>query len=172
AALVRGVEAACEPARADGDRRERRELAAVAARGALRPRIDLRVLLRFDEPRGERAPTGIVLDDAPLHVREPDALDPRRGALEIARLLAIELQERGRMLEHLVLGRDLAEKIGRPHLHAAVAADVQLVARLDADDAEIFDRRLGAVARTAGDRELDLVRMPRAPRRPLETDAE
>src|SRR5690606_31736237 len=125
-----------------------------------------------EEPLGERAPPGVVVDDAPLHMREPDALDPRRGALEIARLLAIELQERRRMLEHLVLGRDLAKEIGRPDLHAAVAADVQLVAGLDADASAVLDRRLRAVARAAGDRKLDLVRMPRAPRHPLETDAE
>src|SRR5690606_4354918 len=110
--LVRGTEAARKLARllaealgVERHRRERRELAAVTPRGALGPRIDLRVLLRLEEPLGERAPPGVVVDDAPLHMREPDALDPRRGALEIARLLAIELQERRRMLEHLVLGR-------------------------------------------------------------------
>src|SRR5690606_28055860 len=51
-------------------------------------------------------------------------------------------------------------------------ADVQLVARFHADDAEVLDRRLGAVARAARHGKLDLVRMPRAPRRALELYAQ
>src|SRR5690606_28562353 len=74
--------------------------------------------------------------------------------------------------EHFVLRRDLAQEVGRANLHAAVAADVNLVPGLDADDAEVLDRRLRAVARAPGDRELHLVRMPRAPGHPLELDAE
>ena len=43
-------------------------------------------------------------------------------------------------------------------LHAAVAADVQVVALLGGDDAEVLALRLGAFARAAGDGALELVR--------------
>src|SRR3546814_18547328 len=57
-------------------------------------------------------------------------------------------------------------------MDAAVAADVQLVAAVDADDAEILDRRLGAIARAARHGDLELVRPPAAPAHPLALDAE
>src|SRR3546814_19317547 len=57
-------------------------------------------------------------------------------------------------------------------MDAAVAADVQLVAAVDADDAEILDRRLGAIARAARHGDLELVRHPAAPAHPLDLDAE
>src|SRR5690606_20928278 len=151
---------------------ERLELVGILAGGPLRPRIDLRMALRFEEARVERTASCVVGDDPLLHVREPDALDPRRRPLEVARLLAIELQERAAVFEHLVGGRHLAQEVRRAHLHAAVAADMDLVARLDADDAEILDRRLGAVSRASGYRELHLARVPRAPRHALEPDPE
>src|SRR5262249_28880378 len=62
--------------------------------------------------------------------------------------------------------------VGNPHLAPAVAADDDVVAGLDTNDADILDRRLGAIARAAGDRELDLVRGPRAPAHLLDLDAE
>src|SRR5207247_2255447 len=52
------------------------------------------------------------------------------------------------------------------------AGDVDVVARFDADDADVLDRRLGAVARAAGDRELDLGGRPRAAQEALELDAQ
>ncbi len=79
----------------------------------------------------------------------PDALDPRRGALEIVRVLAVELDERSAVLHRLLLGGDLAQEIGRADLDPAVAADVELVTAVDADHAEVLDRRLGAVPRAA-----------------------
>ncbi len=54
----------------------------------------------------------------------------------------------------------------------AIAADMQLVAAVDADDAEVLDRRLGAVARTARHGDLELVRHPAAPAHPLDLDPE
>src|SRR5690606_7762547 len=149
---------------------ERHELRGLHAAGALRPRVHLRMALRLEEPLVQRAPAARVVDEPRAHVREPDALEPRRRPLEITRLLAIELQECAAVLEHLLFRRDLAEESRGPHLDAAVTADVQLVARFDADDAQVLDRRLGAVARAARDRELDLVRVPRAPRHPLEAN--
>src|SRR6185437_9374681 len=56
--------------------------------------------------------------------------------------------------------------------HPAVATDVQLVARIDADHAEVLDRRLGAIARAAADGDLELVRHPAAPGHLLDPDPE
>src|SRR3546814_12733048 len=100
------------------------------------------------------------------------ALDPRRVALEIARVLAVELDEGGAIIHRLRLGRDLAEKVGGADVDAAVAADMQLVPAVDADDAEILDRRLGPVAWTARYLHLELVRHPAAPPHPFDLDRE
>ena len=62
---------------------------ALGAGGTLGPGVLLEVALGFAEPLLERlAPFGI-LDDARLDVIETDALDSGRGAIEIARFLAI-----------------------------------------------------------------------------------
>src|SRR5687768_313055 len=151
---------------------QRRELLGLLAGRALGPRVRLRVLLRLEEACVQRFAPFRVLDDALAHVREADALDPGRRALEITRFFAVELQVRAAILDDFLFGRDLAQEIRRANLDAAVAADVQLVARVDAHDAEVLDRRFGAVARAARDRELDLVRVPRAPSHALELDAE
>src|SRR5207244_8262895 len=50
--------------------------------------------------------------------------------------------------------------------------DVELVAGIDADHAEILDRRLGAIARAARHRDLELVRHPAAPGHLLDLYAE
>ena len=97
----------------------------------------------------KRAPALGVLDEALLHIVDADALDPGRGAFEITRLLAIELQEGAGIFQHLLFGRDPHQGIGDAHLDAAIAADKDVITGLDADDAEILDRRFGAVARTA-----------------------
>ena len=110
------------------------------------------------------APARGVLDQALLHIGDADARDPGRGAFEIVRLLAIELQEgAGNAPAPRPRVATRTERIGDAHLDAAIAADKDVVAGLDADDAEILDRRLGAIARAARHRELDLVRRPRAP---------
>src|SRR3546814_17668591 len=49
---------------------------------------------------------------------------------------------------------------------------MQLVPAVDADDAEILDRRLGAVAWAARHRDLELVRHPAAPAHPFDLDPE
>ena len=74
----------------------------------------------------ERFPPGGVLHDAALDVVEADTFDPRRGALEIASLLAVELQEGRAVFEHLDLGSDLAQEVGGANFDAAVAPDMQL----------------------------------------------
>src|SRR5690606_7098064 len=55
---------------------------------------------------------------------------------------------------------NLAEELRDLRLDPAVARDVDLPAGVDADHAHILDAGLRAVARTAGHRELHLVRRP------------
>src|SRR3546814_13438713 len=57
-------------------------------------------------------------------------------------------------------------------MYAAVATNMQVVPAVDADDAELLDRRLGAVALAATDRDLELVRHPAAPAHPFDLYAE
>ncbi len=68
-------------------------------------------------------------DDPAADVVDADPRDPRRGAFEIARLLAVELQERADILQHLGLARDLAQRIGDADLDPAIAADVRCRSR-------------------------------------------
>src|SRR5207253_11460247 len=90
------------------------------------------------------------------------------GALEVPALFAVELQEGAGMLEHFLVGGHLAEELRDLGLDAAVAGDINLPARVDADDADILDARFGAVAWAARHRELHLVRRVHAPERALE----
>src|SRR5688572_22726974 len=90
------------------------------------------------------------------------------GAFDVMALLAIDLEECSRVLEHLPMRRDLAEELRHLGLDAAIARDVDLPAGIDADDAHVLDARLGAVARAARYRELHLVRRVHAPEGALE----
>ena len=76
------------------------------------------------------------------------------------------------MLQRLVLGLDQAEHLGALDVEAGGAGEMDLVAGVDADHADILAGRLGAIARTAGHRHLDLGRRPRAPHEFLDADAE
>src|SRR5262249_53441647 len=128
--------------------------------GALRPRVDLHETLREQETPVQCAPSFTVVDDSAPHVIDADPRHPRGGAFEIARLLAVELQEGADMLDPLGLGGQTHELVGDAHLDPAIAADHDIVAGLDADNADVLDRRFGAIARAAGHRELYLVRRP------------
>src|SRR6185369_12913802 len=107
-------------------------------------------------------------EHALAHVLDADAAHVVHGALEVPAFLAIELQERTGVLEHLGRGLHLDEELRHLGLDAAVAGDVNLPARVDADHADVLDAGLGAVARAARHRELDLVRRVHAPQRALE----
>ena len=87
------------------------------------------------------------------------------------RLLAVELHEGTAVFEHLLAAGDLAQQVGDAHLDPAIAAYVQLPAGVDRDHAEVLDGGLGTIARTAGDRHLELVRGPRAPTEFFQVDA-
>ena len=143
----------------------------VLAGGAARPGIVLHELLGKEEAGTQRFAADIIGDDAALHIIDADALDPGRGALQIAGFLAVELDEGGAIIHRLLLGRDLAQQVGGPDMDAAIAADMQFVATVDADHAEILDRRLRAVAGAARRRDLELVGHPRAPGHMLDLDA-
>src|SRR5688572_21570104 len=145
---------------------------AAVARGALGPGIVLHELLRVAEPRREPLDGVGLGEQLPLEPLEALALDPRRGALEIVRVLAVELDERGAVLERFLLGGDLAQQVGHADLDPTIPPDMQLVSAVDADHPEVLDRRLGAVARAAADRDLELVRHPAAPRHLLDLDPE
>src|SRR5215472_13492188 len=147
-------------------------LVRLGAGSALRPGIDLHHALRDDETRVQCPPLLGIGADALADVIDPDARDPWCGPLEIARLLAVELEEGTDMLEHLRLGGDADQRVANADLDPAITPDDDVVARLDADDADILDCRLGAVTRAAGDRELDLVRGPGAPAHLLDLDPE
>src|SRR5439155_3967689 len=97
---------------------------------------------------------------------------PWRGALEVARFLAVELDEGRAIMQRLLLGFDLAQQIGDADLDTAIAADMQLVTAVDADHAKVLDRRLGAIAWAARDRDLEFVGHPRAPGHTLDLHAQ
>src|SRR5579885_2558542 len=83
---------------------ERRKFLALHAGGALGPGILLRVLLRIAEPRRQAPAVFLIVNDGFPDEFKPHALDPGRGALEIARVLAVELQKGGAVFLHLLHG--------------------------------------------------------------------
>src|SRR5690242_3053840 len=85
--------------------------------GALCPRVDLHETLREQETLVQCAPPFMVVDDSAPHVIDADPRHPRGGAFEIARLLAVELQEGADMLEHLSLGGQTHELVGDAYLN-------------------------------------------------------
>ncbi len=100
-----------------------------------------------------------------------DAFGPFVDALEISTLLAIHLSECHDMLQRLVVGFNEAKDIRALDIEAGGTSEVDLKARIHADHADILASRFGAVARTAGYRELQLGRRPGAPHEFLDADA-
>src|SRR3546814_14161059 len=81
------------------------------------------------------------LDDARDDMRESDALDPWRGAFEVSRFFAVELNEGSAIIHRLLLVAYLAEQVGGADVDAALAANVELITAVDADRSE--ERRVG-----------------------------
>src|SRR3989338_3226965 len=127
---------------------------------------------RIEQPRVERPAAGRILDDAPLDVVEADALHEMHRAVQVVRLLTVKLHEGAGVFEHLLLRPGLDQEFADLGLDAAVAGDVDFPAGIDADDADVLDRRLGAVPRTAGNGELGLVRRPHALESFFQADAQ
>ena len=136
------------------------------------PGIVLEEGLRVDKAITQRGAPGGIIHDPCLDVVHPDPLDPGGGAIEIARFLTVKLDEGRAVFERLLLGGDLAQQIGAAQLDPAIAADAQFVAAINADHPEILDRGFGAIARTARDRDLELVRHIAAPGQLLDPDAQ
>src|SRR5690349_22088046 len=130
--------------------------------GAFVPWIDLREDLRELEAGVERRAALVVFYDALLDVVEADALEAGGRAVKIAGFFAVKLDEGAAVFHHLVLSLDLGEEVAFADLHAAVATDIEFPAAVHRDDAEVLDGRFGAIARAAGDCQLDLVRRPGA----------
>src|SRR3546814_8921261 len=80
--------------------------------------------LRIEETPGQRLAAAVVLDNPRFQIFDPDPFDPRRGAFQITRLFAVELDEGGAIIHRLLLGLDLAEQVRHADLDAAIAAEI------------------------------------------------
>src|SRR5437867_851513 len=134
----------------------------LAPGGALGPWIPACRALRLQEPLNQRTPPFGIVHDCGADLVDPGFLGPPVDAVEIGRLLAIELQDRGDVFDRLLLGGDVGKEIGCPHMQPGGTRDMDVVARLDADDPDVLHGRLGAIARATGDGELYLGRRPGA----------
>ena len=103
---------------------------------------------------------------------DPDPRDEVVGPLLVLGVLAVVLQEAGGDAQRLRARRHRAAGVALADVAAGGAADADLPGALDGDDADVLDRRLGAVAGTAGHRRLDLVRGVQALPRRLHLDPE
>src|SRR4051812_48818352 len=137
---------------------------------ALAPRIGIARRLGDLEALEQR---GLLLgvEDGGLHGLQADALQEAVRALEVLAVLAVVLQERqGHALGLRGVG-DPGQEVALADRRARRAADVDLPAALDGDQADVLDVGLGAVARAARHRRLDLVRGVQALHGALEVDA-
>src|SRR5690606_11954954 len=96
------------------------------------------------------APFPVAHDLAP-DLGDADALGPFVDAFQIARLLPIHLDERHDMLQRVVFRLHEAEHFRALDVEAGSPCEMDLVAGIDADNADILAGRLRAVARAAGD---------------------
>src|SRR6185503_11161041 len=101
-----------------------------------------------------------ILADHLAHVVDAafEVLEPRGGALQAISRADVEHQETIDVPDQRG-GIEIArQQVRVPRLHAAVATDVEIPTALGGDDADVLALGLGAFARAAGHRELDLVR--------------
>src|SRR3990167_77533 len=110
----------------------------------------------------------VVFQNAFLHIVQAHTVHVMHGALQVPAFLAVQLAKRAGVLQHFGGSLHLHQKVRHLGLDAAVAGDVHLPARVHTDHAHVLDACLGAVARAAGDGELDLVRCVHAPHRALQ----
>jgi len=97
-----------------------------------------------------------IVDDRRLDRVHADTPQPLVDAFEIMTLFAIKLGQRHDRLQRFVLGLDLAQNLRALDVEAGGAREVNFVARIRADDADILAGRLGAIPGTARNRHLDL----------------
>src|SRR3546814_1447885 len=111
--------------------------------GALRPGIVLRKALRIEEARAQRLAARLVVDDARDDMRESAELDPWRGAFEVSRLFAVELNEGSAIINRILIVAYLAEQVGGEAVEAAIAAIVAIITVVDADEQQCMSRYVG-----------------------------
>src|SRR3989304_2875063 len=154
------------------DRCKRCKFMRILAQCAFFPWIILAIALRLQEACIQLGPPLYSIDDALFDAGQTDALYPRCNALQVMRRLAIQLHERTAVLQHLDFAGDLAQEIGDAYFDTAVTADMYLITGVHAHHAKVFDGRLGTVARTTGNRNLEFVRRPGTPGHLLNLDAQ
>ena len=104
----------------------------------------------------QNSPVFRVIDQALFHIVQADSLNPMGGAFQVAGLLAVKLHEGTGVFQDFCLGLHFAQEIGDPNLDAAVSADMDFIAGIHADYAQILDAGLGAVTWAAGNGDLKL----------------
>src|SRR3546814_13290838 len=77
------------------------------------PGVVLHEALRIEETSGQRLAAAVVLDNPRFQIFDPDPFDPRRGAFQITRLFAVELNEGGAIIHRLLLGRSEERRVGK-----------------------------------------------------------
>ena len=108
-------------------------------------------------------PEAVVEDHGPERLEAAlDLLEPRRGALQPVGGADVVHQEAVDGPHQRLVVEVLGEQHGVPRGEAAVAADVEVPAGFGGDHADVLAAGLGALARAAGDAELDLVRRAQA----------
>src|SRR5574343_389350 len=131
----------------------------------------LGVLQRIQQAGVQGLATFFVLQNPALDVVQTDALHVVAGTFQIPALKAVELQEGAGIFHDLLVRAHLAQELRPLGLDAAVTGDVDLVAGIDADDADVLDAGLGTVARATGNGQLDLVRRVHVEQHLLQLDA-
>ncbi len=91
----------------------------VTPRRPLGPGVDLGEALRADEPLMRLAAAIRVLDKLLLDAVEADARHPLMDAFQVMALLAIELEQRAAVFQHLTLCLHLAQQLGLLDVQAA-----------------------------------------------------
>src|SRR5688500_2626120 len=128
---------------------QRLVLTRLLAGDARRPRIG-QAFQREQQALVQRAAVVRVLDHALADVIHADTVDVVHGAVEVVRLLAIQLQEGAGVFLDFVAGLHLDQELRDLGLDAAVAADVDFPTRIHRDDSDVLDAGFGAVARATG----------------------
>ena len=96
--------------------------------------------------------------DAALHVLEPD-----RRPCESVRGHDVEHQEAVDVHDGGLLVEVAGQQVGVSWIGAAIPADIEVVAALRGDEAEVLAPRLGTFTHTPGNRRFELVRRPDPP---------
>ncbi len=102
----------------------------------------------------------LVVEDHVLEVVHAavEFVEPPRGAFQAVGGADVEHQEAVGVLDDLGFAQISGEQLRMLGFHPAVAADVEVVALVGGDDAEVLALRFGTFTRTAADRAFQLMR--------------